>query len=166
MWIKDGVKFSDSALRAAHPNTTFPATIEQHNVEDFGYFKLIETPSPDANEYEYAEETKAELVEGNWVQTWTIKQHGPEKIQQILVSAVQLWLDSEARKYGYDDIKSAVTYAEEPEVVKFQAEGKAFRKWRSAVWAACYTIMDDVLAGKREIPSTAELMKELPILSL
>lgn len=86
--------------------------------------------------------------------------------QRAFVAAVQNHLDAAARQYGYDDIKSAVTYAEEPAVPKFQAEGKAFRAWRSLTWAACYAILADVLAGTRSVPTADELLAELPALEV
>lgn len=84
--------------------------------------------------------------------------------KQQLIWTVQNHLDAAARALGYDDIKTAVTYADEPAVLKFQTEGKAFRAWRSLVWAACYAILDDVLAGERLPPTIDELLAELPVL--
>ena len=86
------------------------------------------------------------------------------QVQQSLISAVQNHLDAAARSAGYDDIKSAVTYADEPAVPKFQIEGQRFRAWRSLVWAACYAMLDDVLAGTRTVPTVDELLAELPVL--
>lgn len=90
----------------------------------------------------------------------------PEQIQQALAGAVQLHLDEEARKLGYDNISTAVTYADEPAVPKFQAEGLAFREWRSRVWARCYELLGEVQAGTRAIPTEDELLAELPALEL
>lgn len=90
----------------------------------------------------------------------------PEEIaaqtKQQLIWTVQNHLDTYTRQYGYDDIKSAVTYADEPAVPKFQSEGRTFRAWRSLVWAACYAILADVLAGTRPVPTVDELLAELP----
>jgi len=80
--------------------------------------------------------------------------------------AVQVHLDKLAQGYGYDSIASAVTYAEEPSVPKFQAEGIAFRALRSLSWAYCYAQLDAVTAGARAQPSVAELIAELPPLML
>ncbi|MFU7365767.1 hypothetical protein ACM74C_08050 [Pseudomonas aeruginosa] len=80
--------------------------------------------------------------------------------------AVQLEMDQRARLFGYDDIKTAVTYAEEPSVARFQDEGRAFRAWRSACWDHCYTLLATVKAGERELPSVAQLLAELPELGL
>jgi hypothetical protein len=87
-----------------------------------------------------------------------------EQIMQRLEARVQSWLDEQARALGYDDIKSAVTYADEPAVPRFQQEGQALRRLRSLVWARCYEILSAVQAGQRSIPSEEELIAELEAL--
>ena len=88
----------------------------------------------------------------------------PEQIMQRLQARVQLWLDEQARALGYDDIKSAVTYAEEPAVPQFQQEGQAMRRLRSLAWARCYEILDEVQAGQRPILTEEELIAEMEAL--
>ena len=44
--------------------------------------------------------------------------------------------------------------------------GRAFRQWRSAVWAKGYEILDLVKAGEMEIPSQEELISLLPTLEI
>lgn len=94
----------------------------------------------------------------------------PQKLMPILsaraTDAVQRHMDASAKAAGYDDIKSAVTYADEPAVLRFQAEGQAFRAWRSLCWAKCYEVQADVEAGNRQIPTEAQLIAELPELVL
>lgn len=75
---------------------------------------------------------------------------------------VQDYMDAIARSYGYDDIRTAVTYAEEPSVPKFQAEGRALRAWRSAVWQACYELLERVQAGAAPEPGLEHLADLLP----
>lgn len=87
-----------------------------------------------------------------------------EQIMARLEARVQSWLDGQARALGYDDIKSAVTYAEEPAVPKFQQEGQALRRLRSLVWARCYEILNAVQAGQRSIPTEDELIAEMEAL--
>ena len=87
-----------------------------------------------------------------------------EQIMSRLEARVQLWLDEQARALGYDDIKSAITYAEESAVPKFQQEGQEMRRLRSLAWARCYEIMDQVKAGQRSIPTEDELIAELEAL--
>ena len=84
--------------------------------------------------------------------------------QQRLTYAIQRHLDRQAKAMGYDDIKSAVTYADEPSIPRFQSEGQALRAWRSRVWDAAYAILDACTAGTRATPSAAELITELPVL--
>jgi len=86
------------------------------------------------------------------------------QVQARLMDVVQAHLDSAAREKGYDSIFTAVTYADEPAVTKFQTEGRAMRKWRSLVWDACYQILADVQAGTRTIPTETDLIAELPTL--
>lgn len=90
----------------------------------------------------------------------------PEQIEAQKVALVQSHMDDAARALRYDSIANAVTYAEESAVPKFQAEGQAFRAWRSLVWAKCYEILADVQEGKRDIPADADLIAELPPLQL
>ena len=84
-----------------------------------------------------------------------------EKLEKELTEAVQGYMDSVAKTRGYDNMLSVCTYNNSGNA-KFDAEGEACRRWRSAVWAACYAIMADVLAGKRLPPSKEELLAELP----
>lgn len=79
------------------------------------------------------------------------------------IGAIQHFMDDAAKKYGYDDIKSAVTYAEEPAVPKFQAEGKAFRAWRSKCWDYGYKQLAAVEAGDRQQPTIEDIIAELPV---
>lgn len=86
----------------------------------------------------------------------------PEQTIEAMRTAIQAHMDTAAQSYGYDDVKAAVTYAEEPAVPKFQAEGRAFRAWRSIVWDHAYGVLADVQAGEREQPTIEELIAELP----
>lgn len=83
-----------------------------------------------------------------------------EQIIARMEAMVQRHLDSVVGDRGYDSIYTACTYADEPAVAKFQAEGIAARRWRSQVWAYCHHVLDDVLAGRRAMPT--DLIAELP----
>ena len=100
-------------------------------------------------------------------QTITSKVYGdtPEEIQAMLTAKVQKYLDTTAQKLGYDSCLSVCSYVNTG-VTKFDEEGEAFRKWRSAVWAKGYEILDAVKAGTREIPTEEELFAELPAIEL
>lgn len=78
-------------------------------------------------------------------------------------AAVQHRLDTFARTRAYDGILSAATYATSA-VPKFAAEGQYAVQARDATWAACYTIMADVQAGLRPMPTIEHVLAELPTL--
>lgn len=93
------------------------------------------------------------------VLTWESRRAG-------YTAAVQAVLDKAAVKAGYTDIRTAITYADEPAVPRFQAEGQAFRAWRSLVWAYCFEQFDLIENGDREPPASADFVAELPALEL
>lgn len=88
------------------------------------------------------------------------------EISKLYENAVQAKLDGAAQAARYDSIATAVSYAEEPAVPKFQADGRAFRTWRSLVWAYAYEQLARVLAGEREQPTIEAFLLELPELVL
>ncbi|MDX3989128.1 MAG: hypothetical protein QHC88_28105, partial [Achromobacter sp.] len=90
----------------------------------------------------------------------------PEETMHRLIALVQLHMDNRARQSIYDDLKTAVSYADEPAVPKYQAEGEAFRAWRSLVWDAFYSAMAEVEQGLRPAPSEDQLIDLLPELVL
>lgn len=100
---------------------------------------------------------------------WYLQGYAPQKpkelveaeIQAQLTDAVQRVLDNKAQELLYDNCLSVCSYIDTG-VPKFDAEGKAFRAWRSAVWAKGYEILAQVQAGQRAIPTEAELIAELP----
>lgn len=84
-------------------------------------------------------------------------------IQKALTDAVQDYMDKTVQKRNYDSIFTACSYATSTNA-KFRAEGDACVAWRDAVWDLCYTILNDVIAGLRAIPTKEELLAELPVL--
>lgn len=82
-------------------------------------------------------------------------------LQTQYTALIQSMLDKEAQKLGYDNCNSVCTYVDTG-VAKFDAEGVAFRKWRSAVWNKGYEILAMVKAGDMAIPTEEELVKLLP----
>ena len=86
-----------------------------------------------------------------------------EQTKSKLDKAVEVHLDAGAQGLGYKDMERATTYASSTHP-KFGKEGKALVEWRSAVWDDCYTILADVEAQVRSVPTEAELLAELPAL--
>ena len=88
----------------------------------------------------------------------------PEEIQAEIVAATQARLDAFARTRHYDDIKSASDYAG-CSVPKFDIEGTYCRNIRALTWDALYTMLAEVEAGTRPMPSGfADVESELPAL--
>ena len=107
---------------------------------------------------------------GDWYEVVAIPAPTPEEQQAILIerfrSAIQSWMDGEATKLGYDSILSVCSYINTGNP-KFDAEGEGFRKWRSAVWARGYELIDEVIAGQREVPDDpADVIALLPELTI
>lgn len=107
---------------------------------------------------------EAWLARGNTPQAAQTQQQALDDLSNNFEQAIQARLDGEARARGYDSIATAVSYAEEPAVAKFQDDGKSFRAWRSLVWAYAYQELAKVKAGEREIPTLDAFMAELPVL--
>lgn len=89
------------------------------------------------------------------------KEQKEAQIQKQLTDAVQGVLDNKAQELNYDSCLSVCSYIDTG-VSRFDAEGKAFRAWRSAVWEKGYEILAEVQEGRREIPTEEELLAELP----
>ena len=84
-----------------------------------------------------------------------------DKVQRELTAMVQEYMDKAVMARGYDGILSACSYVDTG-VEKFDTEGAKCREWRSAVWAKCYEVLDDVLQGNRAVPTAEELLAMLP----
>ena len=84
------------------------------------------------------------------------------QIQAALTTAVQAHLDASAKARGYDDIVSACSYAGAPN--PFQEEAITFLQKRAACWQYGYQVLAECEAGTRAIPSSDELLGELPLI--
>lgn len=90
----------------------------------------------------------------------------PAKKQLIaaLKEVVLAHFDAAAKAAGYDNMIDACSYADEAVVLKFRAEARALRAWRSQARDAFQTIIASVKAGTRAAPTASELIAELPVL--
>ena len=88
-----------------------------------------------------------------------------EKTRAHLNKLTQYKLDFDAKALGYDDCKTACTYIDTG-VLKFDAEGAAFRKWRSAAWDYCYKEAALILRGEKVMPTDEEFIANLPKLEI
>jgi len=83
-----------------------------------------------------------------------------QELRQQFVNKAQTLLDLVARLWGYDNIFTACTYADEPAIAHFQAEGQALRRYRSEFWAAAYALVpgpgDTIDALLAQLPAPPE----------
>ncbi|WP_296258454.1 MULTISPECIES: hypothetical protein [unclassified Pseudomonas] len=137
-------------------------------VDEGGPFPLRSTP------------TKPPKLTGTQVAHWTgsgweklasapVPNAVQEPVDAVIAryeSAVQTVLDAAARQRGYDNLFTAISYADEPAVPRFQADGQAFRRWRSLVWDYAHTDLNAVLAGEKPQPDLDAFLSGLPALEL
>lgn len=88
----------------------------------------------------------------------------PEDLQEEIIESIQAHLDAFAKTRNYDSSFAAATYASSTNE-KFRIEGQYFVEARDAIWLTCYRILDDVYSGQRPMPSTDDIIAELPPLA-
>ena len=176
MWIDPKtmrVFVSHSDIRAAFALTSFPSVMTEADIASVGVLPVTQTDQPAFDPLtQKVVETAPALVDGQWVQQWTVEPLTPQeqqavalRIKQEIVEATQQRLDDFARTRNYDNILSACTYATST-VPKFAAEGQYCVYARDNTWAALYTILAEVEAGTRPMPSGyADIESELPVLA-
>lgn len=164
---------SESEIRAAHPNTSFP----QPFTPPEGYAWVFPAPPPAYDPVTHAvrEIAPTLTVKGNWEQRWEVVALDPatvaanqaakaEQIKSEVIFNTQKRLDTFAQTRGYDDIKSASDYAG-CSVARFSTEGAYCRDARAETWDALYTMLAEVQAGTRPMPAGfADVEAELPAL--
>lgn len=88
-----------------------------------------------------------------------------EQRKEALLASVDEHLNAAARAKGYDSILSASLRAALPSS-PFHDEGVAFGTWMDAVYAKCYAVLADVIAGQMSEPDKEQLLALLPPLNL
>ena len=79
----------------------------------------------------------------------------------VLMADIRNLLRSTANTHGYDNIDCACVYAGSPN--PFREESMEFVSWRGNVWNKFYLILNEVKDKKRELPTSTELLEELPV---
>jgi hypothetical protein len=162
-------KVTEREMREAHPQVTGPVPYE-------GYAVLFPAPQPTYDPITQGVREDAPVeTNGQWYQGWETFDLEPEQVaanqaaaaqrlQDEVVFNTQKRLDTFARTRNYDGILSACTYASSS-VPKFQTEGQYCVDARDNTWATLYTILAEVQAGTRPVPTGFEdIVGDLPVL--
>lgn len=162
--------FNEVDLRIAHPNTSFPDSIPDTTLAEWGVLPVAPSAQPayERTSHKLKEMTPVEIG-GAWTQQWSVVPLTTEEQEAIVaglqgevVAATQARLDGFAQTRNYDGILSACTYATST-VPKFAAEGQYCVEARDATWATLYEVLAEVEAGTRPIPTSyAEIEPLLP----
>lgn len=89
----------------------------------------------------------------------------PERLKADILEKTEAQLNAFARTRGYDGILSACTYATST-VPKFAAEGQYCVGLRDTTWATLYTMLAEVQAGTRAVPTSFDdIASDLPTAS-
>lgn len=111
-----------------------------------GFFHIDLGPAPD-DARPVSEQRHAELLAGQAAGQRIVADAagdpqlvGPPAVPLAarVEQAVRQRLDAVARAAGYDGMAAAVSYADEPAVLRYRREGRALRQWRSLMWDAAY----------------------------
>lgn len=138
--LLDGVRYSsENANTSSAYDTNIPFGEPKHWKYINGELILTE----DGNAY------KAELENEAFM-----------KEKEKYLRAISNYLDSVAQSYGYDDMKSARSYA--GFVNAFQSEAVKLGQWASECWVYAETAEAEALSGIREIPTAEVLISEFP----
>lgn len=170
------VKFPYSTLDLYedNPNIAFPSNLDDATLARFNTVRVISTGAQYDPSKQAAEQNgcvyNTEL--DRWETAWIVRPLTPEEIaadvlamKQSIVAQAQERLDAFARTREYDGILSACTYATSS-VPKFKAEGQYCVDARDATWNSLYTMMAEVEAGTRPMPTGyADIEADLPPLA-
>lgn len=164
-------KYTIGQLRRNNPQVSFPKSIPDATLAEYDVYPLKTTERPADTSAQKVVEGVPVLIDGVWTQVWDIVDKTPEetaeylsRLQDQIASQTQQRLDQFARTRSYDGILSLCTYATST-VSKFAKEGQYGVDARDATWSALYTMLAEVEAGTRPIPSGFNNIEpELPTL--
>lgn len=162
--------FSEIEIRSMYPDTSFGYPF----VPPSEFAEVVAKEPPIFDQYSQILIEKApKLYRGVYSQQWevidldqrTVQENAIKRIDALrdsYMSAVQMYIDSEAKKKGYDSILSACSYANST-IPKFKTEGKAALLWRDQIWDYCSVSFQEIQEGNRALPKDIQsFIEELP----
>lgn len=139
---------------------TCPAETKWPGADGYRLVPVVPAPAP-ADWQRRVSGSRRHEVDGDVVR----EVYDLEDDVEAYARAVQGHMDQQAQQAGYDDIRSAVSYADSS-IPAWAVEAVAFRVWRDQVWLYAHAELAKAQAGERERPTVAEFLTELPALDL
>lgn len=69
-------------LRLANQNVSFAANVDDDTLASFGMVRVITVDRPNVTESQAIEEGQPVFSDGNWVQTWSVRDLSEQEVQQ------------------------------------------------------------------------------------
>lgn len=140
-------------LRKDNSNTSFPRQINASTMKKFGMVGVLRTPKPEHGEFEVAVEGTPELIDGQWFQTWTVRDMFSDIVEEVQKRVEDAEgnpiLDSEGEEQFYEVMETVKTKAEqEAEVLaaRTREQERSVRDLRDAELASTdWAALSDVV---------------------
>ena len=119
---------------------------------------VTEHPKEELTYFVHIWETEKSKLDSNY----KIDKQSQERLIEYYSSIIQTALDNFAKTRRYDSIMSVCSYYNSTND-RFRKEAEYCTKLRDDTWDIGYQILDEVLAGIRDIPTEEELVVLLPV---
>lgn len=170
MYIKppSTTPYSIRQLRIDNPDTSFPAEPSNELLAGWGVYPVKPmTPPVHDKSSQVATPSTPQCIEGEWFQGWEIRDKTSDELahdivtaQSEFIDALEAHYDAVAQTKRYDNRLTCALRAGYPG--PFQSEGIAFAIWMDECNAYAYEVMNQVLSGRRGMPTIEGLIAELP----
>jgi hypothetical protein len=149
-------------IRAAFPNTSFPAFLSDALLAEFNVLPVGQIAPPAVDQLQFkAVELLPVCVDGDWRQRWdvrplTTQEHTGQFAATLAAfdSALTAHLDATAQARRYDNRITCALRA--GYAGPFRAEGAAFAAWMDTCNAQAYALLAAVQAGTQPMPESPE----------
>lgn len=163
-YIKEGrYPISTAQIRRENPQSAIPSPTYPQHVEHLGYAPVLTVSHPEMTENQYCEEGPPEYRDGDWWQTWVVKDKPPKSQGEVIKqyeTELDTMLDGVAKGLTFKDRHALALRAAYPN--QWQTLGIAFGTWMDGVNAQAWQIMSEVLAGTRPLPTVGEFLALFP----
>lgn len=165
-----------SNLKTDNPNVSFPTILSDELLASYDIFRVIKEDIVYDDLLEELIDGDVELLDGVWTLRKTINilpQPSEDELAEVhlqnILAHIQIELDHEAMKTGWDDMQSARACTgipldgNETEIeLAMYNDAVSLGRWYLKVWGYVYQIQADVNNSIRLEPSIEEILINLP----